>query len=94
MYKIKFDPQTAGDGTKVTIAGVGELENGKELIVPDSVNDDFKRAHASYSFIDGKIVVKDGPSLISAFKKRKDITVSHAPDPIPTPKTENGGSND
>lgn len=78
MFKITLDSATLGKGEKVTIAGVGELENGETVTFPDEVDLTFRQANATIVFDKSETaVVKLGRTLRSSFRKHPTIKVEY-----------------
>jgi hypothetical protein len=72
-YKLKLNLPYLGEGQKVAINGLGEFANGTHDIT-DEEHDLFRRLNVSNDPKTGKFV--DGPTLVEAFKDRKDVTVT------------------
>jgi hypothetical protein len=82
MFKLKLALPNLAKGATVHIAGLGELENGKEYIIKEAAHQAFRIAHATAKSGDynehgrRKLTQVLGPTLLEAFKNVEGYTVT------------------
>lgn len=93
-FEITYNDPALPKGTVVTVDGLGNLENGKSVVVSGEQHEQFRNHNKKQNFgwdNNGSLIVEEepGPTLTQAFKDHEHIKVkSVKSDTGPTVSTD------